>query len=155
MDPCAEPECKVPARVHFTREKDDDEPGPEMRLDQIVSKLRLGGADSANPRSVNAALMNSAGIEKTEEGKYKQIDVKFKWSDIVKKFPSDAFKYFVGNDRTLTLSLECIGEAEAETTLLIGQLDHFQTVAVRSMDIEKTTLEIDYVGKMDPAGYPS
>lgn len=55
------------------REHEHDDPGPEMSLDQIVRELQRGGADSANPRSVNAALMNSARIEKTEEGKYRWI----------------------------------------------------------------------------------
>src|SRR5262249_48134118 len=44
-----------------------------ITLDEIVATLQRGGMGTAFPnvtRSVNASLINKAGIEKTEDGKY-------------------------------------------------------------------------------------
>lgn len=47
--------------------KEVEEP---ITLDEIVERLLGGGMRLLTPRSINAALMRTSGIEKTEDGKY-------------------------------------------------------------------------------------
>ena len=44
-----------------------------MSLEQIVELLRAGTFRGASPRVVNAALMGTSRVEKTEDGKYRYI----------------------------------------------------------------------------------
>ena len=83
------------------------------------------------------------------------LELKFEWhSECVEQISSDAFRYFIGSRPESKLMLECMGEAEAKTALVIGQLDHFQTKGARSKNAtarEVTILDVVYVGKVDPA----
>jgi len=50
--------------------KDEDEP---MELNEIAKAMAKGGL-SVTLRTVNAALMNTTGVEKTEDGKYRYVE---------------------------------------------------------------------------------
>lgn len=53
-----------------------EQPGEPMSLEEIVALLRGGGLRAAAlARSVNAALMQTTGVQKTEEGKYRYEEV--------------------------------------------------------------------------------
>jgi hypothetical protein len=45
-----------------------------MSLEQVVEALRAGGFRGALPRVINATLMGTTGVEKTEEGKYRYVE---------------------------------------------------------------------------------
>jgi hypothetical protein len=51
--------------------RESEEP---MSLEQIVEVLQHGGFQEASPRMINAALMNTAGVVKTEEGLYEYVE---------------------------------------------------------------------------------
>lgn len=52
--------------------KDADEP---MELNEIARVMAMGGQQTPlSLRTVNAALMNTAGVEKTEDGKYRYVE---------------------------------------------------------------------------------
>ena len=75
-DPSALPKT-IHGRYRFALMKPGDaivealreDPVPKT-LDEIVTILRGGRMTPAEPRTVNAALMNTKGVEKTAEGKY-------------------------------------------------------------------------------------
>jgi hypothetical protein len=87
------------------------------------------------------------------DGHSKIIKMKISWEDsIVDKHIPDSFKWMVGREDSAEIHLECIDEASAKTALVIAQLDHYRAKEIVARNDSETTLEMVYVGKVDPRG---
>lgn len=82
----------------------------------------------------------------------KIIEIKFIWdTETIEKYPTESFRFIIGNSNN-DLELECIGEAEAKTLLVIAQLDYFRAKSVIAVTDEESKVEALYVGRVDPEG---